>query len=290
MLRRGVDLAGHDLAGGAVDARLAEDCRRHCDLRVGCNAYTWLFGVCYLKSVLASGDGSRGPGRVARSAVSYGPAWAVGGARERPVDRRVAVEQYKGEYSVTSRHLNIRYAREIGQRERVATVLATLRSFAAYLDRHGVQYWLTAGTLLGQNRDGRIIPWDDDADLGFTRGGVEALRRVAAATPPPCDDCELVFRAGEHSDVIPLQFVNTTNGVYVDSRLYNPGARPGELVFRWPYGAGPVAFRESDIFPLGRCELEGDAYPCPRRVEPYLRAFYPTLAMPAGRRGYVMPD
>jgi len=34
------------------------------------------------------------------------------------------------------------------------------------LDRIGIRYWLDFGTLLGAVRDGRIIPWDFEVDLG----------------------------------------------------------------------------------------------------------------------------
>ena len=31
----------------------------------------------------------------------------------------------------------------------------------------GLKYWLDAGTLLGIIRDGDLIPWDYDADIGI---------------------------------------------------------------------------------------------------------------------------
>lgn len=36
----------------------------------------------------------------------------------------------------------------------------------------------------------------------------------------PCDDCTFLFRQGKHSHVIPFKFINTTNGMYIDSFLY----------------------------------------------------------------------
>jgi hypothetical protein len=55
----------------------------------------------------------------------------------------------------------------------------------AVLDRHGIRHWLDFGTLLGAVRDGTLIPWDDDADLGVLAAdapSVVALREEIEAT------------------------------------------------------------------------------------------------------------
>lgn len=41
-----------------------------------------------------------------------------------------------------------------------------LRDLKEVFDKFGVRYWLEHGTLLGAVRDGRIIEWDTDIDLG----------------------------------------------------------------------------------------------------------------------------
>ncbi len=44
--------------------------------------------------------------------------------------------------------------------------IKTLLEVKAVLDKHGVEYWIDSGTLLGAVRDGKFIPWDNDIDLG----------------------------------------------------------------------------------------------------------------------------
>lgn len=48
--------------------------------------------------------------------------------------------------------------------EKVA--IESLRQVKQVLDKHGIEYWLDTGTLLGAVRNGKIIPWDGDIDLG----------------------------------------------------------------------------------------------------------------------------
>jgi lipopolysaccharide cholinephosphotransferase len=63
-----------------------------------------------------------------------------------------------------------------GETLRVAEKM--LREVTEILEKNGVQYFLDFGTLLGIVRENRLLPWDDDIDLGIPEKHAEKLSRL----------------------------------------------------------------------------------------------------------------
>lgn len=70
------------------------------------------------------------------------------------------------------------------------TNLRILKEIDRICRKYKLQYMLDAGTLLGAVRHQGFIPWDDDADVAFTRNNYEAFMKVVRRELP--DTMELV--------------------------------------------------------------------------------------------------
>ena len=50
--------------------------------------------------------------------------------------------------------------------EQENSLISLLWQVKEVLDTHNIELWLECGALLGAVRNGKIIPWQDDIDLG----------------------------------------------------------------------------------------------------------------------------
>ena len=64
------------------------------------------------------------------------------------------------------------------------TNLKILKEIDRICRKYKIKYMLDAGTLLGAVRHQGFIPWDDDADVAFTRSNYEAFLKVVKRELP----------------------------------------------------------------------------------------------------------
>lgn len=127
-------------------------------------------------------------------------------------------------------------------------MLKLMRAVRDLCDRHGLRYFMIAGTLLGAARHRGFIPWDDDVDLAMPREDFEKFLALAKELPSG------VFCQAPDTGGYPL-FIATVreNGTFVDELLRN---------FNVHHGIG------IDIFPLDACPTkDGKAARAFKRVE-----------------------
>ncbi len=66
-------------------------------------------------------------------------------------------------------------------------ILDMLVEFDRFCNENRIKYVIVGGTLLGAVRNGRFIPWDDDADIAMTREEYDKFRKIAHKLDP--DKC-----------------------------------------------------------------------------------------------------
>lgn len=93
--------------------------------------------------------------------------------------------------------------------------VAAFRAAADVLDGAGVEWFLTSGLLLGHIRDGRILPWDGDVDIGIWPKDVERVREAFKGWP---------FKRNFDSQMWPVH-----NGVKIDIHTHY---QDGDQVFK----------------------------------------------------------
>lgn len=73
-----------------------------------------------------------------------------------------------------------------GKLDRIKSMeMRMLRAVDDICVRHGLKYFIAAGSLLGAKRYGHNIPWDDDLDIAFLRNDFEKFRKVCEKELPP---------------------------------------------------------------------------------------------------------
>jgi len=58
---------------------------------------------------------------------------------------------------------------------KVDVAVKNLREVKDVFDKNDVNFWLDTGTLLGAVRDGKMIEWDHDMDLGLWYNDVKRI-------------------------------------------------------------------------------------------------------------------
>ena len=78
--------------------------------------------------------------------------------------------------------INIHESTDIygGKLDRINSLeMEILREIDRLCEKHGINYFLAGGSMLGAVRNGRNIPWDDDIDIAFLRDDFDKFRKVA---------------------------------------------------------------------------------------------------------------
>lgn len=155
-----------------------------------------------------------------------------------------------------------------------------MRSFEKVIDlchRHGLAFWLDAGTLLGAARHQNIIPWDFDVDIGMSDRDYARLLALFAEHRNRIGDLTLDPNFYEEPRSCSCIYEGDRSDLGIDVVAYAP--RDGmcaTLMSRELKDAYPFQYDHplDQIFPLRTTAFLGNWVQVPRETERVLTAMY----------------
>ena len=135
------------------------------------------------------------------------------------------------------------------------------------LEANEIKYWLDWGTLLGAVRNGRIIPWDFDIDLGIHDEDVSKVLSLrvdvwkAGYDIKPCSVLPsklLFYKKDNHGDAFHIDLDSWDKDGPVARCTFNPD----------------IIHTAEELSLLVDIEFEGRLYPAPRQPEKVLARLF----------------
>lgn len=154
--------------------------------------------------------------------------------------------------------------------------LRALRQTAKYvfriLESQNVRYWLEGGTLLGAMRNGDIIPWDYDVDIGIYQDDIDHVEYLAYCRDKQQQyfDAEgYVWEKAREGDFFRVQY-SETNHLHVD--IFPFFSRNGTMTkYTWfKTHRQDMEFPESFLKPLDKIPFVGTRASAPNNAKQFL--------------------
>ncbi|XP_053203351.1 ribitol 5-phosphate transferase FKRP-like [Panonychus citri] len=146
----------------------------------------------------------------------------------------------------------------------------TARRVFSVLEKCGTRYWLEGGSLLGAVRNGDIIPWDFDVDLGIYQEDINNCPLLLYATKQPVKDDEgFIWEKAIEGEFLRVQF-SEMNRVHVDLFPFYP--KNGMMTKRTWFHDHPQdkEFPEAFLKPLIKIPFVGWQAYAPANVTQFL--------------------
>ncbi|XP_011298948.1 fukutin-related protein [Fopius arisanus] len=153
--------------------------------------------------------------------------------------------------------------------------LAGLRKVAHHvfdnLERAGIRYWLEGSSLLGAMKNGDILPWDYQVEVGVNRDDLNRCPwLVKAKNKPIADNYGYVWEKATEGQFFKVQFSNS-NRLHVNLLPFY--VKNGTMM-RDSWFSKNRDFPEQFLHPMSSIEFAGRQVPSPNNIRDFLEINY----------------
>jgi len=145
-------------------------------------------------------------------------------------------------------------------RQAQLVMLEMLKVVDGICQKHKLQYWLDAGTLLGAVRHGGFIPWDDDLDICMPRKDYEFFLEIAQKKLP----VGMFFQTQNTDRALQWKWVKLRDNFSTLVQRTETGKRikyhQGIFIDIFPYDLVSKDFRKSKLFLNRRFEYSHNKF------------------------------
>lgn len=138
------------------------------------------------------------------------------------------------------------------------------------LEKCGVRYWLEGGSLLGAARNGDIIPWDYDVDIGIYEEDIKKCEWLKNSEKQSIiDNKGYVWEKAREGDFIRVQF-SQTNHLHIDIFPFYPSKGIMTKHTWFATHRQDVEFPEHYLKPLTKIKFIGIYASAPNNIKQFL--------------------
>lgn len=180
--------------------------------------------------------------------------------------------------------------------------LKMLKDVSEVLERHGVEYILDCGTLLGIVRENRLLPWDNDVDLAVDSSQIPKLKKCMLALWLKGYRVRFA-RTTKESSIISINAPRILR-VRNRKRLIHRGENLIDIFIKYDGGDGyhylkvgensrnsiEQKFPSKFLFERSSIDFNGKAYPVPKDYAEYLTYRYGDWKVPVKDWDFVSQD
>lgn len=139
------------------------------------------------------------------------------------------------------------------------------------LEEVGIRYWLESGSLLGAMRNGDILPWDHEVQIGVNRDDLERSSwLIQAMDKPVVDNHGFVWKKATEGEFFEVQY-SKVNHLTVNILPFY--AKNGSML-RDAWFLNNKDFPEQFLHPMSSIEFAGRQVPCPNNIRDFLELKY----------------